>query len=284
MRFGVTLRSIGTAPEWTAKCRAAEQLGYDVITVPDHIGGTAPAPFPAIAAAAAVTERIKVGTLVLNVPFHNPALLARDVAATVQLTGGRFELGLGAGHMKAEFDDAGLPWQDLPTRLEYLTTTITDVRRRLEAVDVEMPPLLIAGHSKGVLRIAAEHAQIVGFAGLKPKPGAEPGIWRLATEAELAERVAFYAGLNRGTESNMLIQGVVVTDDKRAAATEWAGLAESTVDAILAAPQLLIGTEHQIIDRVHELRDRFGFTYFTVFEPVMERFAPILKALRQSRT
>ncbi|QFU86164.1 TIGR03621 family F420-dependent LLM class oxidoreductase [Amycolatopsis sp. YIM 10] len=279
-RFGVTLRSIGSAQAWAAKCRAAEDLGYDVITIPDHLGGGTPAPFPAAAAAAAVTRRINVGTLVLSVPFHNRAILARDVAATVQLSDGRFELGLGAGHMKAEFDDAGLPWQDLPTRLDHLTGTIADLRRRLEADEVEMPPMLIAGNSKGVLRIAAEHAQIVGFAGLKPKPGAEPGVWRLATPAELQERVDFYRTLGADTESNMLIQDVVVTDDKPAAATKWAERAESTVDEMLAAPQLLIGTETEIADRVRELRDRYGFTYFTVFEPVMEAFAPILQILR----
>ncbi|AXB45189.1 TIGR03621 family F420-dependent LLM class oxidoreductase [Amycolatopsis albispora] len=277
-RFGVSLRSIGDPQQWAAKCQSAEELGYDVITIPDHIGALAP--FPAMAAAAAVTRRIKVGTLVLNVPFYNPALLARDVAATVRLSGGRFELGLGAGHMKAEFDDAGLPWQDLRTRLDHLTTTITELRRRLEAEDVEVPPLLVAGGSKGVLWIAAEHAQIVGFAGLKPKPGAEPGIWRLATEPELTESVTFYASLDDQAERNMLLQDVVVTGEKQAAAKTWAEQAESTVDEILAAPQLLIGTEAEIVARVHELRERYGFTYFTVFEPAMETFAPIIRALR----
>jgi alkanesulfonate monooxygenase SsuD/methylene tetrahydromethanopterin reductase-like flavin-dependent oxidoreductase (luciferase family) len=58
------------------KCRRAEELGYDVITVPDHLGK--PSPFPALSVAAAVTERPRVGTMVINVPFYNPTLLARD--------------------------------------------------------------------------------------------------------------------------------------------------------------------------------------------------------------
>jgi alkanesulfonate monooxygenase SsuD/methylene tetrahydromethanopterin reductase-like flavin-dependent oxidoreductase (luciferase family) len=63
-----------------------------------------------------------VGPLVLNVPFYNAALLARDVAATVQVTGGRFELGVGAGHAKEEFDDAGIPLAPGRQRIEYVGT------------------------------------------------------------------------------------------------------------------------------------------------------------------
>src|ERR1700709_1520684 len=104
-RFGVSLWSIGGRAQWMGKCRRAEEIGYDVITVPDHLGR--PSPFPALSVAATVTERLRRGPLVMNVPFYNPTLFARDVATTVQLTGDRLDLGLGAGHMKREFDDAG---------------------------------------------------------------------------------------------------------------------------------------------------------------------------------
>jgi alkanesulfonate monooxygenase SsuD/methylene tetrahydromethanopterin reductase-like flavin-dependent oxidoreductase (luciferase family) len=79
-KFGVSLRSAESREEWMAKCRKAEEIGYDVITVPDHLGAEKMSPFPALAVAAAVTERVRVGPLVLNVPFYNPALLARDIA------------------------------------------------------------------------------------------------------------------------------------------------------------------------------------------------------------
>jgi alkanesulfonate monooxygenase SsuD/methylene tetrahydromethanopterin reductase-like flavin-dependent oxidoreductase (luciferase family) len=80
-----------------------------VVFAADHLG--IPAPFPLLVAAADATERMRVGTLVLNAPFWNPALLAREVATTDILTGGRLELGLGAGHTKWEFDAAGIEWQ-----------------------------------------------------------------------------------------------------------------------------------------------------------------------------
>ncbi|NUP22148.1 MAG: LLM class flavin-dependent oxidoreductase, partial [Streptomyces sp.] len=77
-RFGVNLMTAAPADEWRAKCRRAEELGYDVILVPDHLG--MPAPFPALVAAAEATERPRLGTFVLNAGFWNPALLAREVA------------------------------------------------------------------------------------------------------------------------------------------------------------------------------------------------------------
>jgi probable F420-dependent oxidoreductase len=128
-RFGVSLRSIDGRDEWIRKCRRAEELGYDVITVPDHLG--APSPFPALAAAA-VTERPRLGPLVMNVPFCNPALLARDIVSTIPLSAGRLDLGLGAGHMKAEFDDAGLPWSPGAERIGFLSRTLDELRRRLD--------------------------------------------------------------------------------------------------------------------------------------------------------
>lgn len=59
--------------------------------------------------------------MVLNAPFWNPSLLAREVATTDVLTGGRLELGLGAGHMKWEFDHAEIAWEpfgaeEIPSR------------------------------------------------------------------------------------------------------------------------------------------------------------------------
>src|SRR6266702_447672 len=84
-RFGVNMLFSGSATAWTDKARRAEQLGYDVLAVADHLGMTAP--FPSLTLAAAVTERIRLATFVLNTPFYNPVLLARDVAALDQFSG-----------------------------------------------------------------------------------------------------------------------------------------------------------------------------------------------------
>jgi alkanesulfonate monooxygenase SsuD/methylene tetrahydromethanopterin reductase-like flavin-dependent oxidoreductase (luciferase family) len=102
LRFGVNLTKLEDRASWMDKSRRAEDLGYNVITVPDHIG--MPSPFLACAMAAEATSSVQVGTFVSNTSFYSPALFARDVVTAVQLTGGRLEVGLGAGWKKPEFD------------------------------------------------------------------------------------------------------------------------------------------------------------------------------------
>src|SRR3990170_3187087 len=104
-RFGTNIRD---AADVAGFARWAEDAGYDSLLLPDHLGVRL-SPFATLAAVAAATERVRVGTCVINVPFWNPALLAREVATLDVLSGGRVELGLGAGHMKSEFDMAGIP-------------------------------------------------------------------------------------------------------------------------------------------------------------------------------
>lgn len=282
-RFGAGLRLAEDGRDWVDKCRRAQELGYDAITVPDHLGAGRLAPFPALTSAAAATDRMRVGPLVLNAPFYNPALLAREVHTTNMLTGGRLELGLGAGHMRSEFDDAGLPWWPAGQRIEYLERTIAELGDRLGA---QQPPLLIAGNSDGVLSLAAKHADIVGFAGLRHAPGHQPGTFHLASADELAERVGFFAAQAGARaeviERNMLIQHVEVTDDPRAAIERWiADIPEVNldIDQLLRAPHLLIGTVEQIIEQVRQRRERYGFSYVTVFEHCMDEFAPVVEAL-----
>ena len=106
-KFSSNIFGLKSRDEFAAMCRRAENYGYDTIFAADHLGHAAP--FQAVVAAAAATERLRVGTLVVNAPFWNPALLAREIATADILTGGRFEVGLGSGHMKWEFDEAGIP-------------------------------------------------------------------------------------------------------------------------------------------------------------------------------
>jgi hypothetical protein len=97
-RFSYNIFGIGSGEDFAETCRRGERHGYDTVFAADHLGVASP--FPALVAAAAATQRLRVGTLVLNAPFWNPTLLAREVSTTDVLTGGRLELGLGAGHMK----------------------------------------------------------------------------------------------------------------------------------------------------------------------------------------
>ncbi|MEU6377299.1 LLM class F420-dependent oxidoreductase [Streptomyces sp. NPDC046909] len=277
-RFGVNLIDPAPADEWRAKSRRAEELGYDVILVPDHLG--MPAPFPALVAAAAVTERPRLGTFVLNAGFWNPVLLAREVETTHALTDGRLELGLGTGYVQAEHDAAGLPFGSPRARVDHLQRTVEELDRLL---DSEVP-LLLGGNGERMLGLAAEHADIAAFTGASLVPGNTEGklvpIAGEVFEARLARYKELAAGRKEAAELNLLIQMVVVTDDPAAAVAPLVDrVPDTTAEQALDLPILLIGPQEEITAKVLALRERYGFTYLTVLEPYMEAFAPVVAEL-----
>jgi len=279
-RFGVNFLSPGTADEWAAKCRRAESLGYDVLLVPDHL--ELPAPFPSVLAAAQAAERPRVGTFVLNAAFWNPVLLARDVVSTAQLTGGRLELGLGTGYVRDEFEEAGIEFGTPRTRVDHLEKTLTELHRLLPE---PRPTILLGGSGNRMLRLAARHADIIAFTGGEPVPGATDGSMRLSSAETVDERVAaarrFVTEYDRDPEFNILVQQVVETTDRKAAATEIAAQMDHlSVDEVLDAPTLLIGTPAEMADQMRERRERYGFSYVTVLEPAMEGFAKVMREVR----
>jgi probable F420-dependent oxidoreductase len=288
-RFGVNLTTPAADDRWREKCRTAEALGYDVILVPDHLG--MPAPFPALIAAAEATERPRLGTFTLNAGFWNPALLAREVATTDQLTGGRLELGLGTGYAKAEHDTAGLPFGTPGERVTHLRRTIEELDRLYGSDDFApqplqrpRPPLLIGGNGDRVLRLTARHAEIAAFTGARTDPDHPDRMPRAITAAQLEERVAAYrrfaADRAEPAELNLLISLVIVTGDRRAALRPSLGnVPHLTEDEALDLPVLLVGTVRQMADQLRAQRERYGFTYITVLEPAMEAFAPVIEEL-----
>src|SRR4051812_13468687 len=112
-RFGVQGRGTPSSEEWTAFARRAEVLGYDVLLLPDHFPN-GHSVMPALAAAGAVTERIRLAPFVVSNDFRHPALLAKDAATIDRLSNGRFELGIGAGWMRSEYEQAGIPFDPAP--------------------------------------------------------------------------------------------------------------------------------------------------------------------------
>ncbi|MER6996001.1 TIGR03621 family F420-dependent LLM class oxidoreductase [Streptomyces sp. NPDC000410] len=289
-RFGVNMLTPAQGDEWRKRCRRAEELGYDVIHVPDHLGMMAP--FPALVAAAEATERPRVGTFVLNAGLWNPTLLAREVATTDALTGGRLELGLGTGYVKEEHDLAGLEFPSAGKRVDHLVRTVEEVERLL--ADEEhvppvpqrpRPPLLIGGNGDRVLRLAAERADIMAFTGGRTTGGRVT----VLTAEELDDRVAAYraleaeAGRETPAELNLLVQIVRIADDRRAAVRDvLPRLPNLTEEQALELPLLTAGTVRQIADQLREQRERYGFSYLTVLDPNMEAFGQVIEELRGS--
>nr|WP_042185227.1 TIGR03621 family F420-dependent LLM class oxidoreductase [Kibdelosporangium sp. MJ126-NF4]CEL16629.1 putative Rif11 homolog [Kibdelosporangium sp. MJ126-NF4]CTQ89020.1 putative Rif11 homolog [Kibdelosporangium sp. MJ126-NF4] len=281
-RFGVVILAVGDRSEWIAKSRRAEELGYDVILVADHLGR--PAPFPSLSLTAEHTSRPRLGTLVLNTGFWNPVVLARDVHTLNTYSQGRLELGLGAGYVRWEFEEAGLGWPSMSERLARLTDTIHTIRAAGEKLGQSVP-ILIGGNGNRVLRLAAEHADTVAFAGMKVVQELTPPLTFIGAD-ELDDRVAFVreAAAGRDYESSLLIQNVVVTDDRRSGVDRIRGryTLDVSTDFLLDVPALLTGTPEEIVAQVHALRDRFGITYVTVLDSSLEAFGQIIPLLKTS--
>jgi probable F420-dependent oxidoreductase len=285
LRFGVSLLAPGSRSAWQSRARQVEDLGYDVLQVPDHLG--MPAPFPALVSAAEATTAVRLGTLVLNTGFYRPAVLARDVAHTDQLTDGRLELGLGAGYLAAEFEAAELPFPAPGRRIDHLAHTVAELRTLFASephtppvLQRPHPPLLLGGVGDRMLRLAAKEADIVGFPlmSLATPPGGDP-------RKVLAERIGFVrteAGERfGGLELNLFVSAVVLTDDGEPDMTTMRRIAPTLTDEqILRLPNVLVGSEREIADTLTGYRETYGLTYFSVLEAHMADFARVIAHLR----
>ncbi|WP_116200909.1 TIGR03621 family F420-dependent LLM class oxidoreductase [Amycolatopsis circi] len=283
-RFGVNLLTPSSRTKWRARCREAEDLGYDVIAVADHLG--MPAPLPALVSAAEATTRPQLAVFVLNSGFYRPALLARDLAGTGALVDGRLEVALGTGYVKAEFDRAGIPWRSASERVDHLERTVLEVGRLLADPEhrpspVRRPPLCVAGNGDRVLRIAAEHADIVAFSGAAP--GQHPGTLRFLGGDALAARVDHVrqAAPHRfdDLELNLLVHAVALDGDRQSAADRLPRFEAQQID-LAQVPTVLSGPPAEIAETLHQHRKTFGVSYVTVPEPAMRDFARVIAAMR----
>lgn len=162
MRLGivtpVVTRLPGAHAEWEASagiaeithaCQEAERLGYDFVTCSEHIavpaevaaerGSTYWDPLATLAAVATVTERIRLATFVLVLPYHHPLEIAKRYGTLDTLSGGRLVLGVGVGSLEAEFDLLEAPWADRGARTD-------DAIRALRAALGVTEPSYVGSH------------------------------------------------------------------------------------------------------------------------------------------
>jgi probable F420-dependent oxidoreductase len=268
-RFGVGLqagRRQASVQDWA---RRAEDMGYDIVHVADHLYTTAP--FPMMTAMAMATETLRVGTFVLNAGFYRPALLAREVTTLRDLSGGRLDLGLGAGYVEEEFEQAELPFPPAGQRVDWLRHVTEHMAEH--AADV---PILIAGNGDRLLRLAARRAHIIGLTGGAP----------ITAESDpLADRIAFVreAAGDRfaDLELNIAITALPTDDSGRPdLSITRRFLPHLSEEELLATPAVLSGSADEIADTLRGYRDTYGVTYFTVQQLHAEAFAKVIAALR----
>lgn len=303
-RFGVTSYGASSAKVWKIKVERAEELGYSMLLVPDHFIDQI-ATIPALAMAAAYTTNLRVGSIVCNNDFRHPILLAKEAATIDMLSNGRFELGLGAGWLKGEYEAIGIPFnppskrvsrfeeavqvikayfQDDPINFEgqfYRINSEQGLDRIPVPVQKPYPPILIGAGGKRMLSIAAREADIIGLAIKVQADGSGPDPRDIAvTLAQKVEWVRAEAGERfDDLEFNIQTWAVVITEQREQAATQLAEQFPLPIEMLLNIPYLLIGTEEEIIDQIEEYRAQLGISYFCVFEHHMEEFASVVAHL-----
>jgi probable F420-dependent oxidoreductase len=303
-RFGVVVRSAASRTDWTDKARKIEALGYSVLAVPDHLAESL-APIPALVSAAEATKSLRLGTSVLNNDLRHPVVVAREAATVDLLTDGRLQLGLGAGWMQSEYDQAGLRFDPGATRVERLAEAVSIIKGLLRGEKVTFdgrhyrvtghtihplpvqrphPPILIGGNAERLLTLAAREADIVGLTGITFRHGGtqpDVGAFRAAAVDERVEIIRKAAGDRYDRlEINALVQRVVVTDDRRQAAAELSGRwRELSPEDILESPYVLAGTVDQMVADLQARRRRWGISDYLIFEASMDAFAPVVARL-----
>jgi probable F420-dependent oxidoreductase len=284
MEFGIQISNT----EWSQlkdRAQAAEDLGFDLVTVPDHLVAEGPEHqfdpqhilYDSLVQTAVISEatkRVRIGHLVLCNLFRHPAVTAKALASLDRLSGGRMYAGLGSGWTQREFDMTGIEFPDIKPRLRMLDEALQCIRLLWTAeeatftgefyklsgavsspkpVQKPYPPILLGGGGRGLLRIAAKHADVVNII----SDSGRPGYISLAEVAKLTNdsfraKIKFLrdeaAKVGRDPAS-IRISNVIFTcmvadsaDSAQAIAAGMAPLFQTTAEGLMTSPMALIGT------------------------------------------
>ncbi|WP_236795360.1 TIGR03621 family F420-dependent LLM class oxidoreductase [Amycolatopsis sp. GM8] len=271
-RFGLVAAPRGAGREWTATAKRAEDLGFSTLLVPDGVG--IPPSFAALAAAAAVTERLRLGNFVLNTPLRTPGTIAWEAAGLDQLSDGRFELGLGAGRGDAGpgAELVGASWGSAGERVRQVGEAIETVDRlfargAFTPVQEPRPPIMVAGGGDKLLTIAAERADIVA-------------VHADGSERDLGEKLRLVRDV-AGDRFDALELSLNVFHIGDGAVSEWVrnfGIdpARTTGNQHVS---VLTGDTATAIDTLKRRRDEFGISYVTINAIALEHAIPVVEAL-----
>lgn len=304
IRFATQSGGAPSGEEWVARARRLEGIGYETLSMPDHMVGGAWSNLPALGAAAAVTTKLRLGNLVLDNDFRNPVVLARELATLDVISDGRVEIGLGAGWFDRDYQSTGIRFDRGRMRVARLAEATTLMKRlftedevtfdgayyktvksecRPKTVQQPHPPILIAGGGPRILELAGREADIVaivpsgvGVKGLSPDDVSPAGVLR---QIDLVRRAA--GDRFERIELSCFVD-VTLTDDREKVIAELAGKGKVDPDALRHSIYRGIGTLEQVRDHIVEVRRQVGITYFCLRGAHVEELAPVVKELSGS--
>lgn len=305
-RFGVQARNEPTAHAWAELARRVEGAGFDVLTMPDHFTQEL-APVPALMAAMDATTTLRTGALVFDNDYKHPVVLAKELATMDVLSNGRTEIGLGAGWMISDYEQAGMTYDSPKVRIDRFVEglhiikgvmndgpfsfsgdhyTITNYEGFPKPVQKPCPPILIGGGGKRVLSFAAREADIIGINGTLTAGVVSPEALSTMTAESVDEKVAIVAGAASKAgriadiEMNIRTFFVKVTDERDKAVEGISSMYGVTKEMIDTSPFALIGSVDYCIEKLIERREKWGFSYTIVGAENVDECAPIVAALR----
>jgi probable F420-dependent oxidoreductase len=301
---------MSTAAAWSATAQHAEQLGFSTLLIRDHF---IPEPFGdqfasliALTAAACATTTLRIGTLVLDNDYRHPVILAKEAATLDVLSNGRFELGLGAGWAKAEYQQGGLLFDAPAVRVSRLEEAVQIIKGIFgseplsfsgahyrvdhlvgfpKPIQQPHPPILIGASGKRMLALAAREASTIGILNGDYSTGVEVDDSLKRSPEAMSEKIRWIrqeAGERfEQIELSMVIAPILTSDRRQGAEDSLRQRGWSTVlpEDMLEMPSIFIGSVEQITEHMEERRERYGFSYYIVSDAAMETCAPIVARL-----
>jgi probable F420-dependent oxidoreductase len=302
-RFGVQEHRAHSAKQWRDRARAIESMGYESLYLPDHFTDQ-PGPIAALMAAADATTRLRIGSLVFDNDYRHPVVLAKEAATIDLLSDGRFELGIGAGWLASDYEQAGIPYDSAGTRIERLEEAVQIIKKffaggefsfagkhyRIKGLDggpmpvqKPHPPLLLGGGGRRMLRLAAREADIVHVNYNLNEGRINPKLVRTGMAEATEEKVAWIkeaAGERLGAvDLGFTVFFASITDDRESLATTLAPAMGFEPRDVLEMPHFLVGTMVQIEEDLRARRERYGFSHVIVPGETADELAPLVERL-----
>jgi probable F420-dependent oxidoreductase len=315
-RFAVQSFSAPDAGTWRERARRAEALGYSALHLADHFLGPGPAlaatnhplqelaAVPAMAVAAEATTTLRIGCRVFCNDYRHPVMLAKEAATLDLLSGGRLELGLGAGWLHAEYAAAGMPFDPAGVRIERLAESVALLRALFSGAPVAHegrhyrvsgfagaprpvqrphPPLMIGGGGRRVLELAAREADVVSLnfdnrSGVIGPHGVQSGTAE-ATARKLGWVREAAGPRFAALELEIGAYFTFVTENPEPIAAGMGRALGLSAQEMLRHPHALFGSPAAICDEIERRRAEYGISYVTVGDNALEAFAPVVARL-----
>lgn len=298
------LRADGAS--WVDDLQRLEHQGFDTVCISEHLtNGWQLSALAAMSFAAASTTRLRILSLVLQNDLYHPALLAKHIATIDVLSGGRVELGIGAGWHSGDYRAVGLPFDPAGTRVARLSEALdvigsffTDPTvdfagefyrvENMEAlprcVQLPGPPILMGAGGPVMLDLAGRKADVVGIHATMQHDDVGRAVDDLRAESITGKinrvRAAAAAAGRPMPRLQFTCYHVRLTDGPTPGArSSWAQAIEAHGDVLAGSPAVLVGTADECAQNIRRYSAEYGITYWHLGQDV-DSAARIIAALR----